>query len=621
MTIEEIKRLSILNDTSADYQNDSTIHQLIEEQAEKAQDNIALVFKDRQITYKEINERANQIAGVLREESVRPDDIVGIMVRRSPQMIAGILGILKAGAAYLPLDPDYPRERIKYMLQDSGVKILLSELGLEKSSGFGGKVINLDDSFIETKSRLSVENVNKPSDLAYVIYTSGSTGKPKGVMIEHRAVVNFFKGVTDRIDFSPEKSILALTTISFDIFVLETLLPLSKGLKIILADESEQNNPRYLCELFRKADIDMFQATPSRVRQLLIHDPQLSFLANVKEIMIGGEAFPQVLMEKLKLFDKLKVYNMYGPTETTVWSAISDLTGAGKIDIGEPIANTQVYFVDENNTLLPAGCEGELCIAGDGLARGYLNRPELTKDKFIPNPINEGSRMYKTGDIGRWLPEGRLECFGRIDNQVKIRGHRIELEEIETHLLKYGPLREAAVSVKESKDGVKFLCAYIVHEKKVNLNELKDYLSEKLPGYMIPSFFIDVEKLPMTPNGKINRKALPAPDQVDDDGSGKKLTKQAEQVTDNGPVRANVLKIINDILEEKSICGDIDQESLADIGFDSISYVQMIVAIEKCFGFEMEDEFLDYNGFPTFGDFISYLEKRFKELSECQNIN
>lgn len=618
LTGEAINLLSNFNDTSAEYSKESTIQQLIEEQAVKQPGHTALVFNEQQITYGELDERSNKVARALREKLVKPDEIVGIMIRRSPEMLIGILGILKAGAAYLPLDQDYPQERIEYMLQDSGAEILLSEKGIKPEIEFGGSVINIDDSSIVTKSGSGVENVNNSGDLAYVIYTSGSTGKPKGVMIEHRAVINFFKGVTDKIDFSSEKSILALTTISFDIFVLETLLPLSKGMKIVLASESEQNNPRHLCELLRKNYIDMFQSTPSRIKQLLIHDPGLSFLKNVKEIMIGGEAFPQILLEKLKQFEKMKIYNMYGPTETTVWSAISDLTDKESIDIGEPMANTQIYFTDENNRILPVGCEGELCIAGDGLARGYLNRPDLTQEKFIPNPINEGCKMYKTGDIGKWLPDGKLECFGRVDNQVKIRGHRIELEEIETQLLRYGAVKEAAVSAKESRDGIKYLCAYIVRDREVNISELKNYLLNKLPNYMVPAFFVDIDKLPMTPNGKIDRKALPEPDQINYTGSDEKQVSDTEQVPAAEAVRTNVIKIIKDILEIKSVCGDIDRESLADIGFDSISYVQMIVAIEACFGFEMEDEFLDHNGFLTFKDFISYLEKRVGELPETK---
>jgi amino acid adenylation domain-containing protein len=603
---QEMNLLLNFNNTSAAYLKESTIHQLIEEQAGKTPDHIAMVFQDEKFTYKEINERSNQLARVLRDESVKPDDIIGILIHRSPEMIIGILGVLKAGAAYLPLDPDYPQERINYMLQDSEANVLLTQLSMERNVEFNGKVINIDNCNMDTKDISNIENVNKSTDMAYVIYTSGSTGKPKGVMIEHRSVINFLKGTADKIEFSPEKSVLGLSTISFDIFVLETLLPLSRGLKIILANESEQNNPRLLCELIKKSDVDMFQATPSRIRQLMIHDPSLGFLENIKEVMIGGEAFPPILLEKFKLFKDLKIYNMYGPTETTVWCTISDLTNSEKIDIGQPIANTQIYIVDKDNSLLPVGSEGELCVAGDGLGRGYLNRPELTDEKIVPNPINAGSKMYKTGDIGRWTPEGKLECFGRIDNQIKVRGHRIEPEEIETQLLKYDSIKEAAVSAKAGADGAKNLCAYIVHDQEVNISELKNYLSKILPDYMIPSFFISLDKMPMTPSGKIDRKLLPNPAEINS------IDQKEEQVSDDMSTKSQLIEISRSILEGISLPANIGQMSLSDIGFDSISFVRLVVEIEEKLGATIEDELLDYNRFPVFDDLVLYVEGKLK---------
>ena len=526
LTEEEEKRILFdFNNTRADYPREKTIHRLFEEQVERTPDSIALVFGNSTLTHRQFNEKANQLARVLREKGIKPDSIVGIMLERSFEMMIGIMGVLKAGGAYLPIDPEYPADRIKFMLEDSGAGILLSQSKLDQEQlpsddGKSFKVINLDDEELFAGEGSNLESINTSNDLAYVIYTSGSTGKPKGVMLEHVNVNNFIKGMADEIDFSEGKTILCLTTISFDIFVLESLLPLTRGLKVVIANEMEQKNPQALNEVILKNRVDMLQTTPSRMK-MLIDGQNLSCLKDLKEIMVGGEAFPQILKEEICRLSGARIYNVYGPTETTVWSTLKEVTGNKELNIGKPIANTEVYILDRNNRPQPVGVPGELCIAGDGLARGYLFRPELTEEKFIPNPFSSIDKaqqsavrsplMYKTGDLARWLPDGNIEFLGRIDHQVKIRGFRIELGEIESQLMKHEGIKEAVVVARDDQGGSKYLCAYIVSEQELNVQELREYLLKTLPDYMIPSYFVLLDRMPQTPNGKIDRKALPKP--------------------------------------------------------------------------------------------------------------
>jgi len=508
---EETQILYGFNDTEASYPIDKTIHELFETQAYKNPDSVALVFSGQVLTYSELNMRSNQIAKALVSRGVKSDSIVALITRRSFEMITGIIGILKSGGAYLPIDPTYPAERIRYMLENSKTGVLLTQSGLRDEIDFKGHIMYLDDESSYEIDASSVGRTSFPDNIAYVIYTSGSTGKPKGVMIKHRSVVNFIQGITDRIKFSPEKTILALTTVSFDIFVLETLLSLVKGLKVVIANEEQQMDFEQLAQLIAENHIDMLQVTPSRMQLMLENRSILSILGCLKDIMIGGEAFPASLLEKLTgLIPTTRIFNMYGPTETTVWSTVKELYGVDYVNIGKPIANTQIYIVDKNNQLQPPGIKGELCISGDGLAKGYLMCPELTAEKFVQNPFAQGKLMYRTGDIARWLPNGEVEFWGRMDHQVKIRGFRIELGEIESRLLEHKSIKGAAVTVKEDADGVnKYLCAYIVSDEEIGVQQLRRHLSEKLPEYMVPSYFEWIKELPLTPNGKVYREALP----------------------------------------------------------------------------------------------------------------
>lgn len=597
---EEKKRiLCDFNNTSAEYPKDKTIHQLFEEQVERTPDNIAVVFEDKQLTYRELNGKANQLARILREKGVGPDSIVGIMTGRSLEMIIGIMGVLKAGGAYLPIDPDYPEERIKYMLDDSNARLLLTQSNNSKRVSFEGDIIYIDSEDIYKEYDFNITNVNKPCDLAYVIYTSGSTGKPKGVMLEHKSVNNFIKGIKDRIDFSPGKTILSVTTISFDIFVLETLLPLASGLKIVIANESEQNTPKLLNQVILKNEVNMVQTTPSRMQLLLSDDNSVDCLRNLSELMIGGEAFPELLLENLKNLTNARIYNMYGPTETTVWSTVKELNDSIKVDIGRPIANTWIYILDNHMNPVPIGVAGEMYIGGDGLARGYFNKPELTSERFVENPFIHGEKIYKTGDLARWFPKGEIEHLGRIDCQVKIRGFRIEPGEIEKKLLCYESIRGAVVIDKEDKTGTKYLCAYIVSDEDLPVPDLRRFLAGELPNYMIPHCFIKIERIPLTPNGKVDRKALP-----EFNGYIKAETEYRASRTET---EKKLMEIWNDILSIERIGID---DNFFELGGDSLNIVSLVTRIHREFNVELPLERIYKSpNIKEIGEFIENTKK------------
>ncbi|WES35778.1 amino acid adenylation domain-containing protein [Ruminiclostridium papyrosolvens DSM 2782] len=587
------------------------IHRLFESQALSTPNNTALILGEKSLSYKELNERANQLAWKLREKGVQADRIVGIMVNRSFEMIIGILGVLKAGGAYLPIDPAYPADRIQFMLEDSSSHILLSQKKFVEGIHYEGDFINLDEKAIYAGDDSNPAIINSSKDLAYVIYTSGSTGTPKGVMIEHGAVCNFIRGISEKIDFSEGKTILALTTISFDIFVMETLLPLSRGLSVVIADESQQKNPKLLNELIIQNHVDMLQSTPSRMQLLLRYDEELQGLKYLKEIMVGGEPLPTSLLERLKCLSNAKIYNLYGPTETTVWSTLKDVSLCSSINIGKPICNTQIYIVDENSGLQPVTEEGELCIAGDGLARGYLNRPELTEEKFVANPFNPGSKMYRTGDLAQWLPDGNIEFLGRIDNQIKLNGYRIELEEIEYQLLKHHSIKEAVVIAKEGKEGNKFLCAYFMSDIELQDTVLKEYLSKSLPQYMIPPYFMRLEKFPLTPNGKMDRKWLPEiqNNETSDVNEEQQITEDSEENEIEARVKTIIRASIDIQIQEDSINL---KNRFSDFGIDSLLYIKIVVLIENEFGLKFDDDALNMETFPDIQRFITYIVSKSK---------
>lgn len=513
MSPAEVHQLLVdFNATSVPYWSDKVIHELLELQAVKCPDQAAIWFKNTGLTYRELNDQSDRLAVLLRNKGIGRNSIAAVMMNRSLGMIVAMIAILKAGGAYLPIDPGYPQERINYMLEDSRTELLLIQSGLESKVDFYGETLILDET-LQLPDHVSLpRNENVPEDPAYLIYTSGSTGKPKGVLVPHRSVVNFIKGMTDRIAFTAGKSIAAVTTFSFDIFVLETILPLTQGLVVFLASEEEQNQSSLLRNWLATHDIQMLQTTPSRFQLLLNEKEGAAELTGLSDIMVGGEPFANELLHQLQTkFRSANIYNMYGPTETTVWSTVKDVTAANCVNLGTPIANTRIYIVDKALRLVPVGVEGELCIAGDGVALGYWKRDELTAEKFVHCPFTDSGKMYRTGDLAKWLPDGEIQFLGRIDQQVKVRGHRIELGEIESALLKMEFIDAAVCIAKEDGQGNKFICAYYVSPQELSADTLRNYMASSLPDYMLPSFYIPLPELPYTPNGKVDRKILPDP--------------------------------------------------------------------------------------------------------------
>ncbi len=513
---ERFQLLTAFNDNRVEYPSESTIRELVEAQVLRTPDSIAVLCDDWALSYRQLDGMANHLARRLREKGVTPDSITGIMTERNQNWPVAILGVLKAGGAYLPLVHDYPEENILYLLDDSESRLLITQPHLESNVNFSGETLTIQyENPAPGMDRVEpLTPANTPDHLAYVIYTSGTTGKPKGVAVQHGNVNNFFTGMTAAVPFAPGKGIMAVTTTSFDIFLLETIYPLTRGMFTLLVKEEFQREPEMLSWLIFKYDIDILQMTPSRMQLLIGEISSMLSLKRLETILVGGEAFPKKLLVELSRRTGARIINVYGPTETTVWSAVKELTGLKKIDIGSPLANQQIYILDRRNHPKPIGVPGELCIAGDGVARGYLRRPDLTAEKFVDNPFVPGTRMYRTGDLARWMADGNIEFIGRVDYQVKIRGYRVELGEIETQLLTHGDIKEAVVIDVEDEHNQKFLGAYVVARKEVDSKEIREYLASRLPEYMVPSFVVQMENFPLTTSGKVNRKELPEPEQA-----------------------------------------------------------------------------------------------------------
>ncbi|MGE5786603.1 MAG: amino acid adenylation domain-containing protein, partial [Myxococcales bacterium] len=458
-------------------------------------------------SYEQLWSRVDQIAAELLRRGIGRGQVVGLYYERAPEMLAALLGVLRAGAAYLPLDPLFPPERIQFMLEDSQASLVLGDQGLQELGLTSGKT--LDSYSIVGEAVVPWPSVN-PEDTAYIIYTSGSTGKPKGVRVPHRAVVNFLGSMAERPGLSTHDKLVAVTTLSFDIAVLELLLPLTVGAEIILAERDQAIDGNALAALLVKSAATCMQATPATWRLLLETDWHAG--AGFKALC-GGEALPVELAEGL-LGRVEELWNMYGPTETTVWSTCGRVEfGRGGITIGRPIANTSIYIMDAQQQPVPIGAVGEIYIGGEGVALGYHNRQALNDDKFVPDPFSSrpGAKLYRTGDLGRYRNDGELLHLGRTDFQVKVRGYRIELGEIEVALAGVPGVRQAVVVAKTDASGASNLVAYVSLHPGSNFNwsEAKNALRERLPDYMVPSAHVVLDRFPTTPNGKIDRKALP----------------------------------------------------------------------------------------------------------------
>lgn len=503
------------NDTAMEFPAESCFHDLFEAQVRRTPDNVAIVFEKTSLTYRELHEKSNQIANYLQKRGVGPEVLAGVGMHRSLLLIAGLLGVNKAGGAYVPLDVNFPQERLHYLVDDSKPKVILTdEANAHLWKYSGSELVYLDRDWAEMtqesteapRSTITSENV------MYVIYTSGSTGRPKGVELSHRNFVNFAWSMKQEPGISESDTLLAVTTISFDIAALEMFLPLLVGARIIMATRDEARLSQSLSRAIDEHNVTILQIPPTSWRLLI--EGAWQGKRDLKALC-GGEALTRGLAEAI-LERTAELWNMYGPTETTVWSTIHRvLPFEDDVPIGRPIGNTQVYILDEQLKQVPDGEIGELYIGGEGVARGYLRRPELTAERFVPNPVpgELSPQLYRTGDLARYASWGGLVYLGRTDNQIKVHGVRVEPGEIEAPIAQFPGMKQALVVAREDEPGEKQLVAYVIAENagKFHRAEMRGFLRAKLPEYLIPSHFVLLEEFPMTLNGKIDHKALPPP--------------------------------------------------------------------------------------------------------------
>ncbi|HEY3913106.1 MAG TPA: amino acid adenylation domain-containing protein, partial [Verrucomicrobiae bacterium] len=572
--VETERILVIWNRMTEDYPRNQCIHELFEARAKETPSAAALVAGDQKWSYAELNDRADRVARRLNALGAGPDSLVAICMDRSAEMLAGLLGILKAGAAYVPMDPSYPKERLDFMLEDSNAGVILTQQKLAGTfTKTDARMLCIDA--MEDAKVVSRNGAPAPQDLAYVIYTSGSTGKPKGVAVTHQAVVNLLVSAGKTIGFTAEDNLLGVTTLSFDIAGLELFLPLISGAKLTLASQETASDGAQLARLITSSNATVMQATPATWRLLI----ESSWKGKKDlRILCGGEALSRSLADEL-LPRAAALYNFYGPTETTIWSTAWKVTPGEAISIGRPLANTQVYILDSRLAPVPVGSVGELHIGGDGLACGYLGRPELTAGKFIPNPFRKDpkARLYKTGDWARFLPDGRVECLGRIDQQVKIRGFRIELGEIESVLRQHPGIANAIVTARESESSGKRLVGYLISRNgPPSVLELRDFVQSKLPAYMVPGQFVILPEFPLTPNGKIDVRRLPAPEET--------AAKASSYVAPRDEHEKALAEIWQGVLSVKQI--GINDDVFA-LGADSLSATRAFARINRKFGIEL----------------------------------
>lgn len=596
------------NATEEGYPREKCIQDLFQEQVRKTPDAAAVYYENESLSYRELDERSTKLAIFLQKQGVKPDTLVGISVERSLHMIVGVLGILKAGGAYVPLDPEYPTERIQYMIQNSGVSIVLSQSSLLAKMNVlmedNGHVIPLD-AYWETIERTVQEHdeLKKeagPDHLAYVIYTSGSTGNPKGVMIPHSALTNFLLTMGKAPGLTSDDRLLAVTTYSFDIAGLELYLPLIKGAACYICSTAKQKDIEKLKQEIQRIRPTIMQATPAAWTTLFLIGWRNE--ERVK-ILCGGEVLP----ERLKRYfveTGSEVWNMFGPTETTIWSTTKRIEADEPITIGKPIANTQIYILNKHMQPVPIGVPGELYIGGGGLARGYLHLPKMTAERFIDNPFLPGSRIYKTGDSARWLPTGDIEFLGRIDNQVKMHGFRIELDEIETKLNAYPEIKESAVVVVEHNENKQLRAFYVrrgsYKHQSLDIKELRSYLKKCLPAHMIPSVFTELESIPLTPNGKVNRLEL----------SKRKLAQTGKDKTEiiDFETEQAILAIWKDVISAQ----EIDREDgFFEVGGDSITAAIAAERISRKLDCDVKVTALfEHSNVKDLGKYISELKRR-----------
>lgn len=576
------------------------VHQMFEEQAARRPEAAAVACGGTVLSYGQLDLLSNRLARTLRKTGVKPNMVVGILVSRSVELIMAILAVLKAGAGYVPLDPGYPAARVEYMLKAGQADILLTNEGLLDAGAYSGVQIWMEHDEEWDNDSSPLLPLQTLQDMAYMIFTSGSTGNPKGVVVPQEAVVNFIYGLTGRIPFSEGKTMFSVTTAAFDIFLMETLLPLTQGMRVVLATEEEQHSADALLNRVWDAGAEFLQTTPSRLRLLLMHPKAEERLQRLQVLLVGGEQFPESLLSQARVLTNSRIYNLYGPTETTVWSTVQELTEHKPVTIGTPIANTRVYVLDDHMQPQPDRVTGQLWIGGKGVATGYHRSPELTSRKFARNPFRPQERIFCTGDLARWRPDGELEVLGREDHQIKIRGYRVELEEIEHQLQTHSAIREAVVVARGEQETAE-LCAYYVGESELTVRALRAHLEGLLPAYMLPSEFIVVEALPLTPNGKIDRKRLP---QLE----SRRLEPGDGYAAPVSGTEQEIVLLWEGLLKREGIGRN---DNFFELGGSSILLIQLHMRLQEAFSPHLT--IMDCMAHPTVAGLSAFLEQEMPE--------
>lgn len=604
---EEHRLLKEFNDTTSEYPEDKTVIDLFEDQVELGPKQPALQFENNRLDYDAFHKKVNTMASSLVHQGVEQGDIVAIMSERSLDLMIGIFGILKAGAAYLPIDPKYPKDRIDYVLDNSHVQTVLVSSQFKSKIPTTVNTMSLALSDQASSDELSFQSKAVPEGLAYIIYTSGSTGKPKGVMVEHRSLMNRLYWMDKNYTLDNKDVVLQKTPIVFDVSVWELFWWSQKGASLQLLKQGDEKDPTMLCECIAKNKVSTMHFVPSMLQAFLDYvgeNNNQSKLKSLRQVFASGEALNPA---QVNTFNELllgsngtKLINLYGPTEATIdvsYYHCFDQPNYTKIPIGKPIDNIQLYILDKYHKVQPLGVLGELCIAGVGVSRGYLNNEALTAEKFIDNPYNSKGKLYRTGDLARWMPDGNIEFLGRLDDQVKIRGFRIELGEIESQIGSHPQIKEVVVLAKE-RDGDKYLAAYYSAHSEVESSELRQYLSTSLPEYMLPSFYIYLDEIPLTANGKANRRALPDPEiTVGDDY----VAPSNEIEQDLVEIWAEVLRLDKEVISVK--------KSFFEMGGHSLKATMLVNKISKRFNVEVSlRNVMTYQDVQSLGDFISKLE-------------
>ncbi len=616
---QEKNTLQLWNNTSTYYPKDKCVQQLFEEQVKQNPDNIAVMFKDQILTYDQLNRKANKLARILRNKGVKPDSIVAIMVERSLEMPIGLFGIIKSGGAYLPIDPAYPTDRIKYILENSKASILLVQGKDKPVIDFKGQIIGIQDEEIISMDDSDLECINKPTDLAYVIYTSGSTGNPKGAMLEHHSLINRLKWMQKAYSLTKEDTILQKTPYTFDVSVWEQFWWALEGARVCFLPPKAEKDPQAIVEAVDRYKITVMHFVPSMLNIFLEYVKgftEIETLKSLRQVFASGEA---LTLAQVRLFNELlnqsnatKLMNLYGPTEATIDVSYFDCSTGKDLDrvpIGIPIDNIQLHIIDKYNQLQAVGVPGELCIAGVGLARGYLNNKKLTEEKFIDNPFEKGTKMYKTGDLAKWLPDGNIEYLGRIDRQVKIRGFRIELGEIEAVLSQHDSIKEICVTVDAEKDitGSDKLKAYIVvkENKSVLKDELKGFLKDRLPEYMVPADFVYIDYIPLTAHGKADIKALQAYERsfINSNITQKPLETDIGKISLNKDLKGIVTEVYKEMLQ----INEIDPKAnFFDIGGHSLLLVKAAMRLKELLNRDITTvDMFQYTTIDSLTDFLS----------------